>query len=41
MSKSARIAMLLQFLHGDPKPAFSEKVQREMFPKIAQKVALV
>ena len=28
MSKSARMAMLLQFLHGDPKPAFSEKVQR-------------
>ena len=27
-SKSARMAKLLQFLQGHPKPAFSEKVQR-------------
>ena len=27
--KSARMAKLLQFLQGHPKPAFSEKVQRE------------
>ena len=26
--KSARMAKLLQFLQGHPKPAFSEKVQR-------------
>ena len=26
--KSARMARLLQFLQGHPKPAFSEKVQR-------------
>ena len=40
--KSARMAKLLQFLQGHPKPAFSEKVQREdqgkLF-KIPQKVA--
>ena len=28
-SKSARMAKLLQFFQGHPKPAFSEKVQRE------------
>ena len=42
--KSARMAKLLQFLQGQPKPAFPEKVQRgtkETFSNIAQKVAIV
>ena len=40
--KSARMAKLLQFLQGHPKPAFSEKVQRGdqgKFFKNPQKVA--
>ena len=42
-SKSARMAKLLQFSQGHPKPAFSEKVQRgtkRNFLKIAQKDVL-
>ena len=42
--KKARMAKLLQFLQGQPKPAFPEKVQRgtkETFSNIAQKVAIV
>ena len=42
--KKARMATLLQFLQGQTKPAFPEKVQRgtkETFSNIAQKVAIV
>ena len=42
-SKSSQMTKLWQFWQGDPKPAFSEKVQggtKGNFSKIAQKDAL-